>query len=410
MVSTRTVPETPLPRHPRPARRPPSGAPRPTRSKIAAPVHHDDFVCFLTARGVQKEDRRRAGFPPGHDEPRSVARERRRDDVWQTDRVVLHATHREQDRLADDERACGRLAGDQLDVEARGTEMAAEARSPSLPAESSYTSAVTPCSAAEFLEAPEGRYVTAASWFYFATSAIVGCVAWGRPGPEDAEAVIRLGSVWLDPRVPARGSFFDVRSVEVAQAAAVFPVFREHMEQRRGELARAVTRFAIVHPQGIVGVVASGFFGMVPPPYPLRLFTDVDEALAWLGEAEPSRLANELTSIRAAIDGTSPSLRELQRVLDAGLRHTTLARAARSLGLSARTLQRRLRADGTTFERELNRARVRAAQALMSETDASLTAIAFEVGCASPAHLSVLFRKVTGESPSEWRRAHRRGE
>ena len=44
----------------------------------------------------------------------------------------------------------------------------------------------------------------------------------------------------------------------------------------------------------------------------------------------------------------------------------------------------------------------------MLETEENLTWIAFEVGCASPAHFSVLFRGVTGESPSRWRASARR--
>jgi AraC-like DNA-binding protein len=34
----------------------------------------------------------------------------------------------------------------------------------------------------------------------------------------------------------------------------------------------------------------------------------------------------------------------------------------------------------------------------------NLSSVAFEVGCASLQHLSSLFRKVTGKTPSEWRR------
>jgi AraC-like DNA-binding protein len=266
---------------------------------------------------------------------------------------------------------------------------------------------VTPSSIKEFCAAPEGRYVASAQWFYFATRTVVGCVAWGTPGPEDARAVMELSATWFQPGTPPRASFFDMRSVDVTRAAAVFPVFRGYVNDYRERLTRIVTRFAIVHPAGFVGTLAAGFFGMVTPPYPVKLFTEVEESLTWIGERSPRILAEELASIRDGLCGRSPPLIRLHGMLSGRFRDLTIAEAARELGLSERTLQRRLRGEGTTFEREVNRVRVKAAQALMRDTNASLTAIAFEVGCASPAHLSVLFRKLVGESPSEWRAAHR---
>ena len=47
--------------------------------------------------------------------------------------------------------------------------------------------------------------------------------------------------------------------------------------------------------------------------------------------------------------------------------------------------------------------------ALLLESDAKLTSVAVEVGCASLQHFSSLFRKLTGESPSAWRARHRQG-
>jgi AraC-like DNA-binding protein len=85
----------------------------------------------------------------------------------------------------------------------------------------------------------------------------------------------------------------------------------------------------------------------------------------------------------------------------------TLQGAARQLGLSARTLQRRLRDEGSSFQGEVVAARLRVAQRLMLETSASLGEVAFEAGYASPAHLSTHFRKAVGEAPSAWRSRHR---
>ena len=53
-------------------------------------------------------------------------------------------------------------------------------------------------------------------------------------------------------------------------------------------------------------------------------------------------------------------------------------------------------------------ARVRAAQALLADTDTKITSIAFEVGCGSLQHFSTIFRKATGVAPSAWRESRRR--
>ena len=62
-----------------------------------------------------------------------------------------------------------------------------------------------------------------------------------------------------------------------------------------------------------------------------------------------------------------------------------------------------VRDGGTSFQLELDAARVRLAKRLLVESDSSLTEIAYDVGCASPQHFSTLFRRVVGAPPSAWR-------
>ena len=102
-----------------------------------------------------------------------------------------------------------------------------------------------------------------------------------------------------------------------------------------------------------------------------------------------------------------PLLRDVQVALEANPR-ASLEEEATSIGLSARTLQRRLGEHDTSFRRESNVARVRVAQRLLLDTDAPLTRIAYAVGCASLPHFSALFRRVSGKSPSAWRTENRR--
>jgi AraC-like DNA-binding protein len=101
--------------------------------------------------------------------------------------------------------------------------------------------------------------------------------------------------------------------------------------------------------------------------------------------------------------GVDPLVGELRSWIEARLGAAALPAAARALRLSPRSLQRKLAESSTTFQRELDAARVRVAQRLLVSKDATLTEIAYDVGCASPQHFSALFRRVVGEAPSRWR-------
>jgi AraC-like DNA-binding protein len=99
-----------------------------------------------------------------------------------------------------------------------------------------------------------------------------------------------------------------------------------------------------------------------------------------------------------------PLLDELRRVLCELCFERDLERCARAMGLSTRSLQRRLKDHRTTFVREVERARVLHAMKLMTETTAPLSWIALEVGFSTPGRLSAAFRHVAGTTPSAWRR------
>lgn len=77
----------------------------------------------------------------------------------------------------------------------------------------------------------------------------------------------------------------------------------------------------------------------------------------------------------------------------------------RRLGLSRRSLQRRLAERGTTFEAVLKTALERQAAALLARRDHSIAQIAYELGYADPAHFTRAFVAWKGMSPRAWRRA-----
>jgi AraC-like DNA-binding protein len=221
-------------------------------------------------------------------------------------------------------------------------------------------------------------------------------VAWGTFDEEEARA---LGATWRATfDGPPRDTLVDVTHLTRSDAGA-FNAIRDLLERHRYDRARVVRRQAIVAHDDYGGSFVRGYLAMFPPPYPLRSFTERDRALAWLDhpccrdEVIDLERAREdvLARLRQWLDGT--------RLEDA-----TLERAVAELGVTMRTLQRRLSAAGTRFVTELARAQVSRAQLLMRDPDRKLSDVAREVGCSTPSTFSVLFRRVAGETPSRWRR------
>jgi AraC-like DNA-binding protein len=266
------------------------------------------------------------------------------------------------------------------------------------------------CSAEQFRRHADGTYVVGGNWLCFGATGLIGAVLWGTPGVSDGRSLIDLFGAWLRRETLPRSVLLDVSkaSVPLAEAAVALQAFHVYVAEHRSALSRIVSRFALVHAEDVTGLVARGLLREARMPHPLESFSQMAAALAWLGQPQPEHFAAELAALRSSIDGASPTVQRLESVLRHGLRDITVRAAARSIGVSVRTLQRQLRESATTFGRELNRQRVEAAQRLLVDTNASVTEIAFHVGCASPAHLSVLFKKQKGQSPSRFRAQYRR--
>lgn len=81
----------------------------------------------------------------------------------------------------------------------------------------------------------------------------------------------------------------------------------------------------------------------------------------------------------------------------------SLARVGGALGTSARTLQRRLAAEDTSFSELVRSVRVNEACRLLETTGHSLTEIGYLCGFSDAAHFSRDFRASVGASPSDFR-------
>ena len=80
---------------------------------------------------------------------------------------------------------------------------------------------------------------------------------------------------------------------------------------------------------------------------------------------------------------------------------------ARSLGMSARTLQRRLRAEGTSFAAVLSDLRHELAQPLLRDGGLAVSEVAFLMGYEDTRSFQRSFHRRTGLSPRAYRRQHR---
>ncbi len=116
-------------------------------------------------------------------------------------------------------------------------------------------------------------------------------------------------------------------------------------------------------------------------------------------------LDRELEKLRAA-----PSLEELVRDAIAGALSDgvpKMATVARRLGMSERTLQRRLGEEGLSFQKLAAEARRALAARLLSESGYSLAEVAFLTGFSEQSAFNRAFKRWTNRTPASFRQAAR---
>ncbi|WP_059044256.1 AraC family transcriptional regulator [Paenibacillus rubinfantis] len=95
--------------------------------------------------------------------------------------------------------------------------------------------------------------------------------------------------------------------------------------------------------------------------------------------------------------------RTLKRSLGEG--HLDIRFVANELGMSGRTLQRRLTDEGTTFKQLLNQARHEQAREYLANPELNIKEVAFLVGYEDQNSFYRAFRLWEGDTPSNWRSA-----
>jgi AraC-like DNA-binding protein len=224
-------------------------------------------------------------------------------------------------------------------------------------------------------------------------------------GAFDEAAATAVCAVWgATAGAAPHPSLFDVSMLVTADVRA-FGVIQRFLGGIQQVVARDVHRQAIVCGPTLGAALVLGFYTLFPPPFPIQTFERRGDALTRLGAARDAAALERVA--REVGIGVDVELAELRARLDReSLVEVTLATAARWLGITPRTLQRRLAASRTEFSDELSRARVARAQRLMLDRAQNLTTIALDIGCSSPSTFSELFRRITGETPTAWRRRH----
>ena len=89
---------------------------------------------------------------------------------------------------------------------------------------------------------------------------------------------------------------------------------------------------------------------------------------------------------------------------DAGDGMLTLTDLAGMLSLSPRTLDRHLKAEGTSFRELARAARLTRAMAMLDDTSLAITRIAYELGYSDAANFTRAMRRDAGMTPAEYRR------
>jgi AraC-like DNA-binding protein len=116
-----------------------------------------------------------------------------------------------------------------------------------------------------------------------------------------------------------------------------------------------------------------------------------------------ARRAEELLARMPAASFAERTRQEIGALLAQG--EPALAAVARRMGVSARTLHRRLEAEGTGFTALVEEARRERAFLLLSDPRLSASETAFLLGYADPATFFRAFRRWTAQTPQDWRRS-----
>jgi AraC-like DNA-binding protein len=166
----------------------------------------------------------------------------------------------------------------------------------------------------------------------------------------------------------------------------------DEMKDCQERAGHRVVAVAHVVPGTLARALLASVQWLAPPMFPSLVTSSHLEARAWvMGHLERAP-GGTLGAVRDAIGRTLPA-------------HTpTVSSSGRSLGMSRRTLQRRLSERGVTFPQILDSVRRDTAMSAITRPGTSVHEVALSCGFDDVKALRRAFRRWTGCSPSEYRR------
>ncbi len=146
---------------------------------------------------------------------------------------------------------------------------------------------------------------------------------------------------------------------------------------------------------------ASGAAVVVPASTLTLAIPGADAALSSVLEDHADRLVQELPQLEQGI------VAQLSVVLQEELRggDVSATHVARRMGVSERTLQRRLGEEETNYAAVLGQVRRSTAEKYLRQRDVSLSEVAWLLGFAEQSSFTRAFKRWTGQSPGAWRGA-----
>jgi AraC-like DNA-binding protein len=259
-----------------------------------------------------------------------------------------------------------------------------------------------------FLKGPVGYYATGEHLLMWCTRPeLCGLVLWGRPSGNDVQQLANVFDHGEHTTIATPCDFvLDARRID-GVGAGIFEELVRDANVRIREIRRRVRRQAFVRPSGLLGAAVAGFYAVMGVDF-ARTFTELEPALSWLGDPQAGPLGSYLEDLVAETVSGSALIDRLRAwLLSESGASVSVEQAGRAVGVSTRSLQRRLSEAGTSFRSEVDHARLVRAKQLLIETEDKIAEIAHRVGCSSEANFISLFGRLEGMSPGEWRRQNR---
>ena len=255
-----------------------------------------------------------------------------------------------------------------------------------------------------FFGPPARRIVVHRSFAYWqAERRVFGTMIWGRPDEADVDEMCAAHEVGADPLFAGHTSLVDLRAVEAADLLA-FERLLTYLKKRRDAWSPNVAHQAVLHRGGFAHATVAGMFQFLNPGHPVSFTDDPVAAYDAVGASE-ERPA--LEALRATLLGAPDVVRRTQTAFDTLPPRSDFTAVARLVGMSVRSLQRRLAEVGSSLRLERQKRMLRASERLLEGTELDLDAIAALVGASSASQLVRLFREHRGTTPGALRKRQR---